>query len=119
MAAKRHLGDWGKEPHTVSASVAVNCRLSDKDRFRISDVGRDGLHPGVVESGGVQDHSRRISPIGGGGEGGVAQYFRGLFHSDIVAQRPRWRRNEPSLNPSVRRPRECVESQMSLLDLTA
>ena len=86
MAAKRHLGDRGEVPDPVPAGVSVNRRLGDKDRFRISDVGRDGLHPGVVEAGCVQDYSRRISAVGGGGKGGITQDFRGLFHSDIVAQ---------------------------------
>ena len=84
MAAKRHLGDRGEVPNTVPAGVSVNRRLGDKDRFRIPDVGRDGLHPGVVEAGCVQDYSRWISAVGGGGKGGITKYVGCLIHCYIL-----------------------------------
>jgi hypothetical protein len=54
MAAKRHLGNRGEVPDTVSAKVSVNRRLGDKDRFRISDVGRASvLTVDIPPSGGI------------------------------------------------------------------
>lgn len=87
MAAKRHLGDGGEVPHAVSAGVPANGRLSDKDRFCVSDRSRDALHPAVVKAASVQDHSRRITSVRRGGKGGITHHIRSQFHPDIVARK--------------------------------
>ena len=74
MAAKWHLGNGGEVPHTVSACVSVNRSFGDKNRFGISDVGRDDLHLCGVQMGCIQYHPGRISSAGSCGKGGITTY---------------------------------------------